>query len=66
MILIERRITYKKIQYRGDPKEICKISMRGHKYLSRVAASGEYTIDILNSIKKTPCIKFIRNVDFDP
>lgn len=40
--------------------------MKGYKYISRVAASGEYTIEILNKIKKISRLKFIQSLEFDP
>ena len=63
---MSRPLIYEKIAYRGDPKQIQKISVKGYRNISRVAASGEYTIDILKKIKQTSCIKLVRSVDFDP
>jgi len=59
-------IVYKKIEYDGDPKRICRISVKGCKYVSRVIASGEFTIEILDKIRKSSAVKMIRRVDFDP
>jgi len=65
-IVFNRPFIHQKIEYQGHPKNACMISVKGYKYASRVAASGEQTINILNKIKKTSCIKLIRRIDFDP
>jgi len=57
---------YKKIGYEGDHKMISKIPAKGYKYVYRVKAAGEMTIDILNKIKETSCLKLVQNLDFDP
>ncbi len=57
---------YKRIEYKGDFKQISKVPVKGYKYVSKVKATGEYTIEILQKIKKTSCLKMIRSLDFDP
>jgi hypothetical protein len=59
-------IISKKVGNEGDPKLINKIAIKEYKYVSQVAASGEYTHKILNKIKKTSCLKLVRKIDFDP
>jgi len=54
------------IEFKGDLKQIHKVPVKGYKYISRVAASGEHTIEILNRIKQTSRLKFIRSLEFDP
>jgi len=59
-------LIYKRMGYDGDPKRIHKISVKGYKYISRVNASGEYTVEFLNKIQKLSPLKMARRVDFDP
>ncbi len=61
-----RPLIHKKIQYQGSTKPIDQIPIKGYKYISRVAATGEFTIDVLNKVKKTSNIKQIRSLEFDP
>ncbi len=63
---MNRPFIYKKTEYEGDPQKIFQVSIRGYKYLSRVNACGEFTLEILKNLKKTSCIKFIQSFDFDP
>jgi len=59
-------MTRQKIECHTNPKLIQKISLKGHKYISRVAASGEHTFEVLNQITKTSTIKVIQSLEFDP
>jgi len=59
-------MNYQKIGWQGDAKFPHKVPIKGYKYISRIAASGESTIDILKSLNKTQNIKLIRSIDFDP
>jgi len=65
-LIKNRPLIAKEIGYEGDSRRICRIRMKGYKHISRLAASGEFTIDILNKIKQTPSLKLIRSIDFDP
>jgi len=55
-----------KIEYKGDPQMICRLSVKGYKYISKMSTSGEFTVEILKKISKVSCIKQIRSLDFDP
>jgi len=61
-------IIHKKIQQKGkdDWRMIPKITSKGYKHISYVAATGESTIEILNKVKKSSNLRFIRNIEFDP
>jgi len=59
-------LVYKKIEYKGDPKQICKLPLKGYKCASRVSAYGEYTIEVLNKILRTSNLKLVRGLNFDP
>jgi len=59
-------LVYKKIEYNGSLKQICNLPLKGYKCISRVSASGEYTIEILNKIMQTSNLKLVRRLDFDP
>jgi len=64
--IMTRPLPRQRIQYHTNPKLIQRISLRGEKYASRVAATGEYTLEILNQIKNTSTIKVIQSLTFDP
>jgi len=59
-------IPRQRIQYHSNPKLIQRISLKGEKYISRVAATGEYTLKMLNQLKRTSTIKTIQRLEFDP
>lgn len=63
---MNRPLIYKQIGYKGDPKFLCKISAKGYKHVTQVAASGEFTVEILEKINKSPYLKAVRSIDFDP
>jgi len=63
---MNRPFVYKKIESHGDLQKIYQISQRGYKYLSRLNAAGELTLNTLKNVKKASCIKEIRSINFDP
>jgi len=63
---MSRTVFNKRIEYRDDLKQVQRLSVKGYKYVSRVQASGEYTAEILKTIKQTSSLKLVRTLDFDP
>jgi len=43
-----------------------KLSIKGYKFFGKVSAAGPETLKILQGLKKSHCIKSIRNFEFDP
>jgi len=57
-------ILHSKLQSNQNLKK--KFVIHGHKYHSKVSASGIETPQILQGIKKSRCLKSVRSFEFDP
>jgi len=43
-----------------------KLNIHGYKHFSQVAATGEQSVLLLDDIKRSTCLKFISDFEFDP
>ena len=43
-----------------------KLNVHGYKHFSQVAATGEESVLFLDDLKRSTCLKFISDFEFDP